>query len=55
MNADLGYISPFAFRLMLARTNNRYRPAATYRRMSIDVLRRYCPADFTGFKNIPGL
>lgn len=55
MNADLGYISPFAFCLMLAEPIIGIALLQHTAAMSIDVHAVIVRPDFTGFKNIPGL
>ena len=55
MNADLGYISPFAFRLMLAEPIIGIALLQHTAAMSIDVHAVNVRPDFTGFKNILNL
>ena len=55
MDANLGYISPFTFRLVLTKPIIGIALLQHTAAMSIDVHAVIVRPDFTGFKNIPGL
>lgn len=55
MDADLGYIPPFTFRLVLAEPIIGIALLQHTAAMSIDVHAVIVRPDFTGFKNIPDL